>query len=197
MEEIAVTPENQEYMKLAALFHDVGKPDTYFMDEEGIGHFYGHPARGEEVVHDILVRLKADKFMLDRISLLVKRHDLIFKRDEVLLKKWMNKLSPEVMFELLEIKRADNMATGNMHQKLKDKFEDIRIMMERILEEEQCFSLKDMAVDGRDIMGLGVKPGPEVGRVLGELLDAVIEGRCENQHDGLMALAAEKVLQPE
>jgi len=197
MEEIRTTPENQEYMKLAALFHDVGKPDTYFMDEEGIGHFYGHPARGEEVVHEILMRLKADKFALDRISLLVKRHDLIFKRDEVLLKKWMNRLSPEVMFELLEIKRADNMATGNMHQKLKDKFHDIRIMMEKILEEEQCFSLKDLAVGGKDIIGLGVRPGPEVGRILAALLDAVIEGRCENQRDKLMALAAEKVFQPE
>ena len=193
MEEIETTPENQEYMKLAALFHDVGKPDTYFMDEEGIGHFYGHPARGEEVVHEILMRLKADRFTLDRISLLVKRHDLIFKRDEVLLKRWMNRLTPEVMFELLEIKRADNMATGNMHQKLKDKFSDIRVMMEQILEEEQCFSLKDLAVGGKDIIELGVEPGPEVGRVLAELLDAVIEGRCENDRDKLMELAAELI----
>lgn len=193
MEEIKTTPDNQEYMKLAALFHDVGKPDTYFMDEEGIGHFYGHPARGEEVVHEILMRLKADRFTLDRISLLVKRHDLIFKRDEVLLKRWMNRLTPEVMFELLEIKRADNMATGNMHQKLKDKFSDIRVMMEQILEEEQCFSLKDLAVGGKDIIGLDVAPGPEVGCVLAELLDAVIEGRCENDRDKLMEIAAELI----
>ena len=189
MEEIRTTPENQEYMKLAALFHDVGKPDTFFMDEEGIGHFYGHPAKGEEVIHEILMRLRADRFMLERISLLVKRHDLIFKRDEVLLKKWMNRLSPEVMFELLEIKRADNVATGNMHHKLKDKFEDIRIMMEQILEEEQCFSLKDLAADGRDIIGLGVAAGPEIGLILAGLLEAVIEGRCENDKEKLLELA--------
>lgn len=76
------------YMKLAALFHDVGKPETYFADEEGTGHFYGHPAKSRQMTDRILKRLKADKFTTERVGTIVKYHDLIFEKDSSLLKKW-------------------------------------------------------------------------------------------------------------
>ncbi len=189
MEAVKTTPENLEELKLAALLHDVGKPETYFMDEEGIGHFYGHPRKSEELVRGIMQRLKADKATLERVAVLVKYHDLIFDKDERLLKRWMNKLGPEVLQEILEIKLADNFATGNMSPELGNKFNDIRDMMAEILRQEQCFSLKDLAIGGDDLIAAGMEPGPEVGRVLSELLDAVIDGECENDVDVLMEMA--------
>ncbi|MDO4744954.1 MAG: CCA tRNA nucleotidyltransferase [Bacillota bacterium] len=189
MEAVVTTAENATEMKMVALLHDVGKPDTYFMDDEGIGHFYGHPKKSEELVRGILQRLKADKATLERVTTLVRYHDLIFDKDERLLKRWMNRLGPEVLMEILEIKLADNIGTGNMSPELGRKFADIRDMMADILAQEQCFSLKDLAVGGNDIIALGVQPGPEVGRILAELLEAVIEGECENEKEALLARA--------
>ncbi len=189
MEAVRTSPENLDEMKMAALFHDVGKPDTYFMDDEEIGHFYGHPKKSEELVRSILQRFKADKATLERVSVLVKYHDLIFDKDERLLKRWMNKLGPDVLQEILEIKLADNFATGNMSDELGNKFNDIRDMMAGILAQQQCFSLKDLAVKGDDLIAAGIEPGPELGRVLNELLEAVIDGECENDREALLELA--------
>lgn len=187
MEAVRTTPENHQYMKMAVLFHDMGKPDTYFMDDKGVGHFYGHPKKSEELARNVLGRLKADKATVERIAVLVKYHDLLFDKDERLLKRWMNKLGADVLQEILEIKLADNIGTGNMSPELGQKFADIRDMMADIIAQEQCFSLKDLAVKGDDLIGLGMKPGPEIGDVLQRLLDAVIDGECENEKEALMA----------
>ena len=189
MEAVRTTPENRQYMKMAVLFHDMGKPDTYFMDDEGIGHFYGHPKKSEELARRVLGRLKADKATLERVAVLVKYHDLIFDKDERLLKRWMNRLGADVLQEILEIKLADNIGTGNMSPELGQKFAEIRDMMEDILAQQQCFSLKDLAVSGDDLVAEGIKPGPEMGRVLNELLEAVIDGECENDREALLELA--------
>ena len=121
--------------------------------------------------------------------MLVKYHDLIFDKDERLLKRWMNKLGADVLQEILEIKLADNIGTGNMSDELGCKFADIRDMMADILAQQQCFSLKDLAVGGDDLIAAGMKPGPEVGAALQRFLDAVIDGECENEKEALMELA--------
>lgn len=196
MEAVATTEENLDEMKLAALFHDVGKPETYFTDDEGIGHFYGHPAKSEELVRGILHRLKADKATLERVAVLVKYHDLIFENDEKLLKRWMNRLGADVLRQILEIKLADNFATGNMSPGLERKFNDIRDTMAEIIEQGQCFSLKDLAVGGNDLIAAGLEPGPDMGRILGMLLDAVIDGKCENKREPLIELAVLHAMKP-
>lgn len=186
MEAVRTTQENSDYMKMAALFHDIGKPETYSMDENGIGHFYSHPAMSEVLVNDIMKRFKADNFTARRVAVLVKRHDLIFEKDERLLKKWMNRLGADVLAEILEIKLADNIATGNISDELEHKFCEIRIMMQDILAQQQCFSLKDLAVDGNDVIACGVAPGPEVGRILEQLLMKVIDGELPNDREVLL-----------
>jgi len=187
MEAVRTTPENHQYMKMAVLFHDMGKPDTYFMDDKGVGHFYGHPKKSEELARRVLGRLKADKATVERIAVLVKYHDLLFDKDERLLKRWMNKLGADVLQEILEIKLADNIGTGNMSDELGRKFADIRDMMADIIAQEQCFSLKDLAVKGDDLIVAGMKPGPEVGDMLQRMLDDVIDEECENEKEALMA----------
>lgn len=189
MEIVKTTPENEHHMKMAALFHDIGKPLTYSVDDTGMGHFYGHAAKSKELTDVIFKRLKVDNAFTERVGVLVEHHGLIFKKDEKLLKKWMNRFTPEILFEILDIKRADNLATGNMSDELKQKFNQIEAMMLEILEQDDCFSLKKLAVDGKDVMQVGIKEGPEVGLVLNKLLEAVIDGQVANEPDALLKLA--------
>ena len=178
----------------------MGKPQTFFRDEDGIGHMYGHPAAGEKKVREILNRLKADGVTRDRVCFLVKYHDLVFQEDRRLLKRWMNRYTPEMLLEILHIKRADNIATGNMSDELTAKFDRIETEIRAILDEGQCFSLKDLAVDGSDIIDIYARTGgtarPE-GRVIGEilqtLLDEVIDGSLPNEKEALTARAAELI----
>lgn len=183
-------------MKLAALLHDVGKPQTFFIGDDGVGHMYGHAAAGEGIARDILGRLKADNETKERVCTLIKYHDLVFQEDRRLLKKWMNKYTPEMLLEILHIKRADNLATGNMSEELAQKFDRIEGEIRTILEEEQCFSLKNLALDGSDLMAVakeagGQTGGPWVGEILQELLDEVIDGKLPNEKEALAARAAE------
>ena len=182
--------DDMKVMKIAALLHDVGKPYVYTEDENGMGHFYDHAKVSGQMCDEILRRLRADKDTRERICTIVKQHSLVFKKDERLLKKWMNRFTPEVLFEILEIKRADNLATGNMSRELMEKFNDIGAMMQDILDEGKCFSLSDLAVRGEDIMEIGVPQGPEVGEILGSLLEGVIDGRLENEKKPLLEEAA-------
>ena len=193
MEAVKTTPGNREHMKTAALFHDIGKPLTYSPDDTGRGHFFGHAAKGAEVTAEIMKRFRVDKAFADRVVLLVKYHDMLFESDERLLKKWMRKFTPEVLFEILAIKFADNLATGNMTEALKVKFSEIEMMMRGILEQEQCFSLKDLAVGGSDLLAAGMEPGPAVGAMLEVLLEKVTDGELENSKPVLMA-EAERIM---
>ena len=187
-------------MKLAALLHDVGKPRTFFLDENGVGHMYGHAELGEKITRDILNRLKADNETKNRICTIIKYHDLVFQEDRRLLRRWMNRYTPEMLLEILHLKRADNLATGNMSEELAAKFDRIEDEIRTILAEEQCFSLKDLAIDGRDLMtlaggsneGAGQQDGGRwIGETLEKLLDEVIDGTLPNKKEALSARAAE------
>lgn len=182
-------------MKLAALLHDIGKPRTYSVDENGIGHFYGHPREGAVIVRQIMKRLKADRFTSERIETLVRYHDLVFQEDDRLLKRWMNRYSPQVLLEILEIKRADNIATGNVSQELLDKFDRIEQRIRGIQREaaggRDCFAIRDLAVNGRDLREAGVPEGPEIGRILRTLLEEVIDGELPNEKQALLDRAAD------
>ncbi|NLD20142.1 MAG: CCA tRNA nucleotidyltransferase [Clostridiales bacterium] len=186
MEAVRTDKSNKAYMRMAALFHDAGKPSTFFKDEEGVGHFYGHPAKSKELACGLLKRMKADGFTVERVGVLVKNHDLLFERNGKLLKRRLNKFGPEILLEILDIKEADNFATGNMSSDLGAKFKDVRCVIEKILEEQQCFCIKHLAVSGKDLIGLGVEEGPEIGAILDKLLEGVLEGRIPNKKDPLI-----------
>lgn len=190
MEAVETTDENCEYMKLAALFHDVGKPETFSRDEKGTGHFYGHPSAGSKIVLQMLERLKADSFTTERVAKIIKHHDMIFEKEPGLLKRWMNRFTPQLLLEILRIKRADNIATGNMSRELFEKFDDIEKMIGEILAEQQCFSLKDLAVNGKDLIKEGMKPGPQMGKLLEQLLEMVVEEKVPNEKSRLLEEAA-------
>jgi len=176
-------------LRLTMLLHDTGKPGCRTTDENGIDHFYGHPALSAELADRMLRKLKFDNAARKRIVTLVEYHDVQIVSRERVIRRWLNRLGPDVFFQLLEVKRADNM--GQAFEKVKDRLAELaqlRRKAEDIVAQGQCFCLKDLAVNGRDVIAAGTAQGPEVGRVLNMLLERVLSGEIPNERDVLLKL---------
>ena len=182
-------------LRLAMLLHDIGKPACKSTDEKGIDHFYGHPAVSVQLADQMLRELKFDNKTRERVVLLVERHDAQLPPRSQVIRRWLGRLGPEAFFQLLEVKRADGM--GQDPEKVRDRLaelEEIKAKAEQILAERQCLTLKDLEVDGRDVIAAGVEPGPEVGRVLEGLLDRVLSGEIRNERRTLLTLIRDQKL---
>ena len=176
-------------LRLTMLLHDIGKPACKSTDERGIDHFYGHPAVSAQLAAEMLRALKFDNKTRERVVLLVERHDAQLPSRSQVIRRWLNRLGPEAFFQLLEVKRADSM--GQAYEKVKDRLtelDEIKAKAEQILAEKQCLTLKDLAVNGRDVIAAGITPGPEVGRVLEKLLERVLNGEISNKREILFKL---------
>ncbi len=180
-------------LRLAMLLHDIGKPTCKSTDEQGIDHFDGHPAVSAQLADQMLRALKFDNKTRERVVLLVERHDAQLPPRSQVIRRWLGRLGPEAFFQLLEVKQADNM--GQDPEKVQDRLaelDEIGAKAEQILAEGQCLTLKDLAVDGRDVIAAGVEPGPEVGRVLDGLLERVLSGKLANKRGILLNLIRSK-----
>ena len=176
-------------LRLTMLLHDIGKPRCKSTDENGIDHFYGHPAVSTKLADQMLRALKFDNKTRERVVILVEYHDVQIPCKDRSIRKWLGRLGPESFFQLLEVKRADGM--GQSYELVKNRLvelEKMKAKAEEIVAQGQCFSLKDLAVNGRDVIAAGVGPGPEVGRVLNGLLERVVSGKIANERDTLLGL---------
>ena len=175
--------------RLTMLLHDIGKPACKSTDENGIDHFYGHPAVSAKLADQMLRTLKFDSKTRKRVVTLVEHHDAQIPCRDRSIRKWLGRLGPETFFQLLEVKRADGM--GQAYELVKDRLaelEEIKTKAEAIVAQGQCFSLKDLAVNGQDVIAAGVAPGPEVGRALSKLLERVLSGEVPNERKILLDL---------
>lgn len=177
--------KGERICRLAMFFHDIGKLYTYSTDEKGIGHFYNHANVSENKAKDILKRLKYDNETTEKVLKLIKYHDLVIENNEVQIKKLLSKLGEEQFFRLLEIKKADTLAQSKDLAYRLNIVDEISATANRVLEEAQCFSLKDLAVNGNDIMALGYK-GKRVGEILNLLLENVIANNLPNSKEKLI-----------
>ena len=182
----AVPPE--PLLRMAALLHDVGKPDCFFTDEDGVGHFYGHDARGAEIVDAILRRLRYDNAGRERVTELVRRHGIRIEPDERSVLRCLRRWGPEFFFQLLALKRADTLAhaPGPKLTERMERYAALEALARALLARDACFSLKDLAVNGRDLLAAGYAPGPAVGQALDALLTAVTDGAVPNERDALL-----------
>lgn len=181
------------HLRLSALLHDIGKPAAFFTDEKGVGHFYGHPAVSARMAEEILTRLKYDNVTRRRVVTLVKEHDRIIEPKETAVKRALSRLTPEVFFDLLEIKRADNLAQSPDYRDRLETYDRIESMAQDVLEKNECISVSTLAVNGNDLITLGMKPGKEIGDMLSYLLDRVIRGKLENDREALLAYVKKKI----
>ena len=176
-------------LRLAMLLHDIGKPACKSTDEQGINHFYGHPAVSAKLADEMLRALKFNNKTRERVVLLVERHDVQIPPKGQVIRRWLNRLGPEAFSQLLEVKRADNM--GQAPEKVRSRLAELDVInskAEQILAEGQCFTLKDLTVNGRDVIAAGIEPGPKVGQVLSELLEQVLSRNVPNERSALLKL---------
>lgn len=177
-------------IKMALLLHDVGKPECYSEDENG-GHFYGHSVPSMRIAKDVMDRLKFDNKTKQEVVDLVLYHDADIYPGTRSVKRWLNKIGYEMLDKLINIKGADNGAHSEMAQiALPWRFFEIRRIASDIMNEQQCFQIKDLAINGHDVIGLGIEAGPTVGKVINHLLDMVLDEEIENDHESLMNEAA-------
>lgn len=178
-------------LRLAVLLHDAGKPSCKTTDAQGIDHFYGHAAVSGSLTDEMLRTLKFDNATRRRVVTLVEHHDAPVHPTEKSIRRWLNRLGEEALFQLLEIKRCDNM--GQSPEKVAQRLSDLTALTElahQVVAQGQCFSLKDLAVDGHDVLAAGVPSGPQVGQTLNALLAAVIAGELPNDKAALLARLA-------
>ncbi len=185
----------EKALRLAMLFHDIGKPSRLTMDEEGIAHFYGHPAVSEEMAGDILRRLKFDNDTIYTVKKLVKYHDYEVEPAPKYVRRAIMKIGEDIFPLLFEVKKADIEAQSDYKREEKlAKIIQIEEIYQEILVKKQCVSLKTLAVSGKDLITeVGMKPGKELGEVLKELLELVIEEPSLNEKETLLVKAAKMI----
>ncbi len=178
-------------LRLSMLFHDIAKPKCRTTDENGTDHFRGHQQAGSEMTRQILRRLKFDNDTTDRVCRLVRWHDDRPELSEKSVRRAVSRIGLGQYPALFEVKRADILAQSDYRRPEKLAYVDAyeRIYRE-IRKRQQCLCLKDLAVTGRDLIeSAGMKPGPGLGAVLEELLEAVLEDPEKNTRETLLALA--------
>lgn len=186
------------HIRLAALLHDVGKPETFAIGKGGVGHFYGHSEASVRLCEQALLRLKADNLTLNTVNTLIKYHDPVIPTDEKSVKRWLNKLGVDMLLQLLELKRADNMAQvtdPEASETCKNRlagYAEIRSVIDKISAENACFSIKQLAVNGDDLAAMGVPRNKEMGEMLSRILDAVISGDVENDRERIFSYFLER-----
>lgn len=174
-------------LRLAALLHDIGKPATFTQDEEGIGHFLDHAAVGADMADDILSRLRAPAALRQQVVLLIRQHMTPITPDEKLLRRRLAQYGENTLRQLIALQKADRSAKG---VKEEDTDSDAALaLLEKILAEQSCFSLKQLAVDGNDLLAAGFAPGPQLGEMLQRLLDMVVDQQIPNEKAALLQAA--------
>ena len=184
--------EADKILRLTMLLHDFGKPSVKTTDENGIDHFHGHQVRSEELAGMILRRLKFDNETIRKVKILVYYHDYHPSLTAAGVRRAANKIGEELFPMYLEVQRADILAQNpDTHQEKLEALLEVKRLYEKILEEKNCFTLKQLAVTGRDLMQAGIPAGPKLGEILNHLLEMVLEEPEQNEKEWLLGKAIE------
>ena len=178
-------------LRFAMLLHDAGKPHCKTTDENGIDHFYSHGKISKRIASDLLLRLKTSTKFREEVCNLVEYHDFLpSKISKKTYKKYISLLGYETVEKLFSIRAADISAqsTAFYDEGIKENKTGMRIL-EEIKNEKACFSIRQLAVGGKDLIETGFTPSPEIGRILETLLDEVMEEKIENKKEALLKRA--------
>ena len=179
------TPKILE-LRLAALLHDIGKVKCYEEDENHIGHFLGHHEISKVMAFDMLKRLKYDNNTIEIVCKLIEFHDYKLSNTKKSIRKFLNKFDDERIDLLLELKKADILGQNPEYNDRLEEIKDIKSLLEEILNEGSCFSLKHLKINGNDLISLNIKSGKLIGEILNDCLNNVIEGTLTNDKNELI-----------
>ena len=183
---VAATPPSLP-LRWAALLHDCGKPISFYMDENGRGHFKEHASVSAEIAEDLLTQLKAPTALRERVVFLIAHHMTPLEPDKRLLRRWLGKYGEEALLELLTLQEADFHSKGTGEES--SQFQILRDLLQEVLSEEACFTIRDLAINGNDLQNLGFAPGPQMGRCLQSLLEQVQDELLPNEKQALLSAA--------
>lgn len=184
------TPQERCILRWTMLLHDIEKPNTITMGKDGQNHFYGHQEKGAETAKRILKDLKFDNETLDAVVHLIRWHDYRFTLTPLGIRKATAKIGKQYMELLFEVNYADSSGKNpeTNHEKFK-QLEQIKKLYEEMIARDECVSLKDLHISGKDLIEVGFKPGRKMGTILNHLLDAVIEDPSLNHKQTLLNMA--------
>lgn len=174
--------------KLAAFFHDIGKPHCYQDDENGIRHFKGHGKISADMTDVIMRRLKFDNDTRDKVVQVVYYHDASFEVGKKYVRRWLNKIGVDQFKRLLVLRRADIMGQSELNRDERlQNLDAVKVCLEEVLKEKPAFSVKDLEIDGKDVMKyMLMDECPEVGYWLKHILEMVIDGYLQNNREDLI-----------
>ena len=186
--------KRDKILRLTMLFHDMGKPSVKTTDENGRDHFKGHALVSEELARRILRRLKFDNETIRVVTRLVCYHDYRVEATPKNVRRAMNRIGVDLFPYYLAVRMADVKAQSPYQRREKiENIVEMRRLYQEILENKECITLRQLAVGGRDLMNLGMKPGRELGSMLSELLEYVLDDPERNKKDILCDYVKEKL----
>ena len=179
-------------LRFAMLLHDCGKPAVKKFDENGVAHFYGHQRISAEISAQILARLKVSNKFRDEILFLVSNHDRweLYENTEKM-PRYLSKFGLDGVLNLLKVMRADVLAQSPEYRYRLDQIADAEETAKNLAAQKPCLSLSELQINGRTLMDIGIPQGRQLGAVLAQLLDEVIDGVTKNTQEALTTRARE------
>lgn len=183
--------ESQDMVvRLAVFFHDFGKPHSYQDGEDGIRHFKGHGRVSADMTDIIMRKLRFDNNTREKVVELVYYHDASFAKGKKYVKRWLNKIGEIQFRRLLAVRKSDIMGQSNKYgQERLNELLLIESLIDDVISGQDCFTVKDLSVGGKDLISIGYRPGCQIGKTLNQLLELVINEEVENKKDELLELA--------
>ena len=175
-------------LRWAALLHDTGKVPTFTRDETGRGHFYGHAQESAAIADTVLRRLKAPTDLREQATELIGLHMTRLEPEKKVIRRWLGRLGPETMEDLLTFQKADMVSKGVSKESEMAQHLHLRRLVAEVQAEASCLTLRDLSVNGNDLMALGYE-GRAIGECLSRLLDAVLDDRLPNERESLLETA--------
>ncbi len=181
------------YVRLALLLHDIAKPEHFSMDDEGNGHFFNHEKYSAEMAERILKDLRFPTETIDKVSTLIKYHYVTPVDDYKVVRRLISTVGEELFPLLLEVMRGDNRAKQSFCFERIQTVDAMQVKGDEIIAQNQCMKISDLAVNGNDMMELGYD-GKEIGEILDDLLDNIIDEKLSNERNELIKFARSKKL---
>lgn len=180
-------------LRLTMLLHDLGKVPTAQKDENGNSVYPNHAKVGAEIAKEILNRLKSDNKTANTVIKLISLHDFEIPKSKTELKRLLKTVTPDEFKLLLKIKKADRSALSESFRDITELLENAEAFLKEIISKDECYSLQNLAIDGKSLSKKGYV-GEDIGKMLEKLLDAVIEGKCENTFKELLNYVDKNIL---
>jgi putative nucleotidyltransferase with HDIG domain len=178
-------------VRIAALLHDIGKTPTRKIDDKsGIWTFYQHETESEKMTRNILFRLRCPNELIDSVCHLVKEHMFHYTDEwsDAAVRRFIVRAGEDSLVKLYQLRRADAYATAAIEPP-PDFLLPLVYRIEKALGESSAFTLKDLAVSGKDLIAIGIKPGKKIGIILNELLETVLDDPAQNNRETLIHIA--------